>query len=100
MSHIFAALPIVLIVTSQGPPGPSPAEKQRFEAAKVEAGASPAKLVKLSLWCESHGMRAEQLAALEEAVRLDPEQQGGGAVCLDRSRTSDTGKPPRRSVSE
>ena len=72
MSHIFAALPIVLILTSQGPPGPSPAEKQRFEAAKVEAGTSPAKLVKLALWCEAHGMRTEQRAALEEAVRLDP----------------------------
>ena len=71
MSHIVATLPM-LVVAFQDVARPTPAEKQSFEAAKVAAGTNPAKLVKLSLWCEAHGMRVEQRAVLEEAVRLDP----------------------------
>ncbi len=71
MPYIVVALPM-LIVTFQGVAHPTPAERQSFEAAKTAAGTNPAKLVKLSLWCEAHGLRDEQRAVLEEAVRLDP----------------------------
>ena len=72
MSSIILALPILVVLASQEPAPPSPADLRGFEAAKAEAGKNPAKLVKLSLWCEAHGLRAEQRAVLEEAVRLDP----------------------------
>ena len=74
MLRVLLALPILAVLTSQEPPRPSPADRHRFEAAKTEAGKDPANLVKLALWCETHGLRAERRAVLEEAVRLDPNQ--------------------------
>ena len=75
MSHIVAILPLLVVVAFQDGAHPTPAVKQSYEAAKVAAGTNPSKLIKLSLWCEAHGLRDEQRAVLEEAVRLDPNNQ-------------------------
>jgi tetratricopeptide (TPR) repeat protein len=72
MSTNLLAFPMLVILTCQGPAQPSAADLRSFEAAKVEAGKDPAKLVKLALWCEAHGLRDQRRAVLEEAVRLDP----------------------------
>jgi tetratricopeptide (TPR) repeat protein len=72
MYHIIVATPMLVLLASQNVAHPTRAERQSYEAAKVAAGNSPAKLVKLALWCEAHGMRDEQRAVLDEAVRLDP----------------------------
>ena len=88
MYHVNVALWITLLVSSQDPPRPTPAEKTIYEAAKAEADTNPAKLVKLSLWCEAHGLRDHQRAMLEEAVRLDPNNKAArgllGQVSYDR----------------
>ena len=72
MSHLALALSLLTVLVAQDPTHPSTADKSAYEAMKAEAGHVPAKLVKLAIWCESHGMAAERRAALEEAVRLDP----------------------------
>ena len=47
-------------------------QPRAFKPAKAAAGNDPAKLVKLALWCEQHGMRDQQCALLEQVVKLDP----------------------------
>jgi hypothetical protein len=72
MSTNVLAFPILIILTSQGPVQPSAADLRSFEAARVEAGKDPAKLVRLALWCDAHGLPDQRRAALEEVVRIDP----------------------------
>ncbi len=72
MPHLAMALSMLIALTLQEPPRPSPADRSAYEADRARAGHDPAKLVKLALWCELRGMNAERRAALEEAVRLDP----------------------------
>jgi hypothetical protein len=75
MCHLTLALSMLVVFGSQEPTRPPSADGGAFEAAKAQAGRDPAKLVKLALWCESRGMGAERRAALEQAVRLDPDNQ-------------------------
>jgi tetratricopeptide (TPR) repeat protein len=72
MSQVILAIPILVVLAYQEPAHPSPADLRSFDRAKVEAGKDPAKLVKLALWCEAHGLRDQRRAVLEEAVRIDP----------------------------
>jgi tetratricopeptide (TPR) repeat protein len=58
-------------------PSPSPAEIDRearasYEEAKARAGLDPAANVRLALWCESHGLGAERLKHLAQALSSDP----------------------------
>jgi hypothetical protein len=50
----------------------NPADNTAYEAARARAGKDPAKLLKLALWCEAHGMDTEKKLHLEESARLDP----------------------------
>ena len=43
-----------------------------YEALKLKAGKDPTAQVKLALWCEAHGLNAEQLEHLARAVLADP----------------------------
>ena len=48
------------------------ADRKVYEAVRVKAGKNPAALVKLSLWCEAHGLSAERAQHLMEAIGIDP----------------------------
>ena len=50
----------------------SAADRKVYEAVRVKAGKDPAALVKLSLWCEAHGLSAERARHLMEAIGIDP----------------------------
>jgi len=51
---------------------PTPAELAAYEAGRAAAGKDPAAQVKLALWCESHGLKAERVRHLALAVLADP----------------------------
>jgi tetratricopeptide (TPR) repeat protein len=57
--------------------GGKPAEatastRAAYETAQVKAGKSAAAHVQLALWCEAHGLTAERIKHLNEAIELDP----------------------------
>jgi hypothetical protein len=57
------------------PPGttaPTAAELASFHAAEARAGRDPEAHVRLALWCEAHGLKAERLKHLALAVLADP----------------------------
>jgi hypothetical protein len=72
MCHVVLVLPILLVASYQEPAHPSTSDQQIFDAARAGASSDPAKLAKLALWCEAHGMGTQERGALDEAVRLDP----------------------------
>ncbi len=52
--------------------GQASADRKTYEAIRVKAGQNPGALVKLSLWCEAHGLTAERGKHLMEAIGIDP----------------------------
>jgi tetratricopeptide (TPR) repeat protein len=52
--------------------GQASTDRKTYEAVRVKAGQNPAALVKLSLWCEAHGLTAERGKHLMEAIGIDP----------------------------
>jgi hypothetical protein len=51
---------------------PSPADLEAYESARQDVGRDPAAHIRLALWCEAHGLRAEEQKHLALAVLLDP----------------------------
>jgi hypothetical protein len=47
------------------------ADRAAYQAAQAKAGKNAAAQVQLALWCESHGLTAERIKHLTEAVSLD-----------------------------
>ncbi len=47
------------------------ADRRVYEAARAKAGQQPAALVKLSLWCEAHGLYSERGKLLLEAISIE-----------------------------
>ena len=69
--------PVALVCTGLlaclgGDPPPSPRDLQTYEALKLKAGNDSQAQVKLALWCEAHGLDAERLRHLGQAVLADP----------------------------
>jgi hypothetical protein len=55
-----------------GKPAESPAAtRATYESAQAKAGKNAAAHVQLALWCEAHGLTAERIKHLTEAVSLD-----------------------------
>lgn len=52
--------------------GPTAADRTAYEGAKAKAGRDPEAHIRLALWCEAHGLRAERLRHLALAVLTDP----------------------------
>jgi hypothetical protein len=67
---------LVIMVVLAAAPGDDPAAKATdraaYEAAKKQAGRDAQANVRLALWCEAHGMTAERMKHLAEAVLHDP----------------------------
>lgn len=54
-------------------PGLSGDERAKYELARRQAGRDPEAHVKLALWCEAHGLKAERMKHLAIAVLNDPQ---------------------------
>ncbi len=61
-----------LLVVQPGDPPTSSHEFKTYEALKAKAGKDAQAQVKLALWCEAHGMNAERVKHLAQAVLSDP----------------------------
>jgi hypothetical protein len=61
----------LLVASPADSPG-RPPDLPAYEAAQARAGRDPEAHVKLALWCEAHGLRAESLKQLALAVLIDP----------------------------
>ena len=55
------------------PPNPSPTDLKTYEAAAAHIKRDPDAHVKLALWCERHGLKAEGLKHLALAVLIQPD---------------------------
>src|SRR5258708_37740852 len=71
-----SALLCALLLGAEPPTNPaiSPEERRAYEEAKLKAGRNADAQVKLALWCETHGLKAERLKHLALAVLTDPKQ--------------------------
>ncbi|WP_406694312.1 polymorphic toxin-type HINT domain-containing protein [Singulisphaera sp. Ch08] len=67
---------LALLVAAGSPPasvvGGNPADMAAYEAAKAQVGRDPDAHVRLALWCETHGLKAERLKHLAIAVIANP----------------------------
>ena len=61
-----------LLAALAGDASPSPQDLKTYEALKLKAGKDAQAQVKLALWCEAHGLDAERLKHLAQAVLADP----------------------------
>lgn len=61
-----------LLATLPGGPPPTPRDLETYEALRNKAGKDATAQVKLALWCEAHGLDAERLRHLSQAVLTDP----------------------------
>ena len=98
MSHVIIFVPLLVVITSQEPSRPSTTDLHHFEAARAEAGSDPAKLVKLALWCDARGMRAEKRGCWSRPS-VPTRTMLRHVGCLARSRTWAVGRPPKPSRS-
>ena len=72
---------LALVFSSIGPgddgSGPRAIDRRLYEAVRAKAGNDPAALVKLSLWCEAHGLTVERGKHLMDAIGIDPANLAG-----------------------
>jgi tetratricopeptide (TPR) repeat protein len=61
-----------LIGNEPGPAATTPADRAIYDAAQKKAGKDAGAHVKLSLWCEAHGLTAERMKHLALAIAFDP----------------------------
>src|SRR2546421_71421 len=61
-----------LLAAAPARDAPAPADLAAYEAAQSGAGRDPDAHIRLALWCEAHGLKAEASAHLAAVVRLDP----------------------------
>src|SRR6516225_4770872 len=61
-----------LLVAQAGDPPVPARDLKTYEALKLKAGKDSQAQVKLALWCEAHGLDAERLKHLAQAVLADP----------------------------
>jgi hypothetical protein len=62
----------VLWVEAEPEPGPTAADLAAYAEARQSVGRDPAAHIRLALWCEAHGLRAERTKHLALAVLNDP----------------------------
>src|SRR5205085_773375 len=63
---------IASLLAAAPDPVPGPADLATYESARAGAGRDPEAPVKLALWCEEAGLKAEAAAHLATVVRLEP----------------------------
>jgi len=61
-----------LLAVDIPPASSSDGTQQAYQAAKAAAGRSPDDQVRLAYWCEAHGLGAERMRHLAQAVLADP----------------------------
>ena len=73
MLHVTLFAVVVTAFAPHDIPGPAAVDRNTYEAVRGKAGQDPAALVKLALWCEAHGLTAERVKHLTEAIGIQPD---------------------------
>src|SRR5580704_3652550 len=60
-----------LAIAGEIPPDSGGSDRVTYETAAAKAGKNAAAHVQLALWCEAHGLTAERIKHLTEAISLD-----------------------------
>ena len=70
---MFALLAVAAALAADAPQAPKDDQPQQaYQAARAAAGRSPNDQVKLAYWCEAHGLTAQRMRHLAQAVLADP----------------------------
>ncbi len=69
---MLALLATVALLAADAPPASTDETRLAYQAAKAAAGRSPDDQVRLAYWCEAHGLSAERMRHLAQAVLADP----------------------------
>jgi hypothetical protein len=69
---VAAILLVAGLLPLDTPTAAGPAVLEQYEAARTRAGRDTDAHVRLALWCEAHGLRAERARHLALAVLIDP----------------------------
>ena len=69
MLHVALVAVVVTVFARDDAANPAAAAREAYDAARQKAGKDPAALVKLAIWCEAHGLRAERAKHLSEVGR-------------------------------
>ena len=69
---MLALIAAAALAAADVPPASSDDNRQAYQAAKAAAGRSPDDQVRLAYWCEAHGLTAERMRHLAQAVLADP----------------------------
>ena len=69
---MFALIAAAALTAVDVPPASSDDNRLAYQAAKAAAGRSPDDQVRLAYWCEAHGLTAERMRHLAQAVLADP----------------------------
>ena len=86
-----------LMIALVGDAPASPHDIQTYEALKAKAGKDSQAQVKLALWCEAHGLTAERMMHLAQAMLADPKNVTARAAGPRRlRRTMGVGREDRR----
>jgi tetratricopeptide (TPR) repeat protein len=71
MVHVVLVAFCLAVCSPSDPVPPTASDRALYEAVRAKAGHDPAAHVKLALWCEAHGLTAERLKHLAEAISID-----------------------------
>ena len=69
---MLALIASAALIVADVPPASSDETQQAYQAAKASAGRTPDDQVRLAYWCEAHGLGAERMRHLAQAVLADP----------------------------
>ncbi len=69
---MLALIASAALLAADVPPASSDETLQAYQAAKAAAGRTPDDQVRLAYWCEAHGLGAERMRHLAQAVLADP----------------------------
>jgi tetratricopeptide (TPR) repeat protein len=71
MVHLVV-IALCLVVQTPQPIPTVTSDLKTYEAVRAKAGRDPSAHVKLALWCEAHGLNAERVRHLAQAISIDP----------------------------
>jgi hypothetical protein len=72
VSALILSAGILVVPSDAVEPAPAAADLAAYAAASQSVGRDPAAHIRLALWCEAHGLRAERTKHLALAVLRDP----------------------------
>jgi tetratricopeptide (TPR) repeat protein len=72
MVHLVVIALGLVVQTQEEPIRAVASDLKTYDAVRAKAGRDPSAHVKLALWCEAHGLNAERVRHLAQAIAIDP----------------------------